>query len=154
MTNPRVLLIDLDGTLCDCDDRVRASLNREGKLDYDKFFVPELVFTDKINEWCWSIIKGLQILHANQLLTIILTGRDENLRPVTERWLRLHGVAYNELFMKPNNKAIYASVFKESIIRETILPKYKIFLAIDDDPRNVEMMKGLGITCLQVPRLL
>ena len=51
--------------------------------------------------------------------------------------------------MRENNDYTSGSEFKEKILNTSILFKYNVLFAIDDDDKCVEMFRRNGIICLQ-----
>ena len=80
---------------------------------------------------------------------IILTGRKDSSREITEEWLKTYNVPYDKLYMRENDDYTSGSEFKEKILNTSILSKYNVLFTIDDDDKCVEMFRRNGIICLQ-----
>jgi uncharacterized HAD superfamily protein len=75
---------------------------------------------------------------------ILLTSRNEKVREGTETKLRKEGIYYDKIFMRPNNDYREASALKKETLHE-LQKEYNIVLFVDDDLRNCEVAKDLGI---------
>lgn len=91
------IIVDVDGTLADCDRRRRLAALPRGKLNWSKFFNAELV---KQDEPVVPVIKTVRALRAAGHRIALLSGRVDTLRRTTETWLRDHGVEYELLRMR------------------------------------------------------
>ena len=80
---------------------------------------------------------------------IILTGRKDNSREITEEWLKTYNVPYDRLYMRGDNDYTSGPEFKEKILNTFILPKYNVLFAMDDDDKCVQMFRNNGLICLQ-----
>lgn len=139
-----VIISDLDGTLCNIDHRLHHVQN--GKKRWDLFFkeIPE----DKLNLWCSDILFGLNRTTQNAL--VFSSGRSEQSREVTEKWLKQYGFNYHQyLFMRPLKDSRKDSIVKEIMLEFEIKTRYIPYLVIDDRKQVVDMWRKHGITCLQ-----
>lgn len=127
---PDVVLCDLDGTL--------ALLN--GRNPYDA----SLCEDDVVNEVVRSILAqcGAYI--------ILVSGRGEQHRPQTERWLTKHTIVYSQLFMRKEGDSRKDAVVKHEIYQQHIEGKYNIKYVLDDRISVVTLWRSLGLTVLQV----
>lgn len=73
------ILYDLDGVIC--EDIKEAP----GTVDYER-----------------ALQSATLLRTPNSAVDVIITGRTENYRETTEKWLKKHGI-YNKLIMKPIN---------------------------------------------------
>ena len=62
----KAIIIDLDGTLCDCEHR-RKFKEGSNKIDFGHFLDPENVAKDPLNNWCRELIYGMDKLEYNIL---------------------------------------------------------------------------------------
>lgn len=133
-----VALIDIDGVIADDRHRVPFALRKE----WVEYFAPERVSADGV----WLPGKDLvSALSRNGVEIRYLTGRREDLRPVTEAWLRDNGFPDGPLYMKP---------FPQEGVENPTLAKYKAdkiqalraaegrhFVLYDDDPEVVRYVR-------------
>lgn len=140
-----IVFCDLDGTVA--DNSHRTGFIQSTKKDWDAFYSPELIAKDSPISSATRALK--RMMEMQGLLLYFLTGRPEKTRQATVEWLRLHApsaVATSPILMRPDGDFRKADVYKEEHIQRvnTLYPnRVKIF--IDDDLRNVDMYKRLGI---------
>lgn len=139
----KTILIDLDGTVCDTRHRDRL-INRSGDTDWLAYSmecagdrpIPGVV---RLVNW----IAGLKV---------ILTGRHEEARRLTERWLARNGVGYDELIMRPIGDRRENVALKVAEVRKLRRRGFDPILAIDDYPKVAEAFASLQIPTLLVAR--
>ena len=136
----KAVIFDLDGTLADTEDpNAHHKENHEGfrrhALGADA--IPKMV--DKVRK---AKDKGRDV--------VILTARSAHYRKDTKTWLNEHGVPYDALFMRPVDDDRKDKVVKKSLLKEEILPNFKVKKAYDDKKKNVKMFKREGIDAKQV----
>lgn len=122
-----VIVFDLDGSLCYANTNRN---NERGYFDWDK------VYKDDINQ---IVAEQIKFHKSKGRKILIVTGRDASCKAMTEDWLAIHGIEYDELFMRPENNYEKDSVIKKRIIENDIEPNYNI-LAWFDDRRQVRDM--------------
>ena len=138
---PNAIICDIDGTL--------AHMN--GRSPYDTSRYSE----DTKDDFVHSLFATLCTRYLAE--RIIVSGRSEEFREVTEQWLHDHGVTYKHLYMRdPNRKdekgnRINDAIIKREIYEQHIAPNYHVVCCIDDRNRVVDMWRNeLGLICLQV----
>ena len=119
------IIIDLDGTLANCDHR--RHFVECAEKDWKTFLSDEQVLKDKPNKWCVSIMDAFKF----KAFVIIVTGRMEQSGPATRKWLKKHKVHYEMMFMRQNQDYREDRIVKEEILLNK-LDKYNILFAIDD----------------------
>jgi predicted kinase len=130
---PYAIICDLDGTL--------AIIN--GRNPYDA----EKCEQDIVNAPIASILEQYKRIHR----IFLVSGRSEQFRPQTERWLQKHGLGgYDALYMRPDGDARKDALVKRELYKQHIQGKYNIRFILDDRNQMVEMWRSLGLTCLQV----
>jgi len=91
--------------------------------------------------------KGVDVLSRLNLRPIIITGRHEVLRNMTEQWLRMYNIPYSELVMMTFKKFDRNEYIKFKIIEHKRRP---IKFALEDKASLVTIMNGTGIPTFQV----
>ncbi len=88
---------------------------------------------------------------------IIVSGRSEEFRDVTEKWLEDHCVSYTHLYMRnpkrrdDKGNKVNDAIIKREIYEQHIAPHYQVICCIDDRNRVVDMWRNeLGLKVLQV----
>lgn len=139
----RAIIIDLDGTLCDPSQR-RHFVESKPK-DYKKFY--DNLINDKINVWCLRILEKFADTHE----VLLVSGRPDNYRKLTERWLGLWNVQYKpeNLLMRKEGDYREDFIIKQEIYDNSIKGKYIVEFAVDDRKQVVDMWRENNIVCLQ-----
>lgn len=132
---PDCYVFDIDGTL--------ALRKNRGPFDWDKvgFDWPHEPVVKLYRE---RFMRGF----VGNLL--IVSGRDEICRHATEAWLKVNGIFYNDVFMRPRGDMCQDAIIKEEIYREHIAGKYNVLAVFDDRNQTVAMWRKLGLPCFQV----
>ncbi len=139
----RAVIIDLDGTLCNIEHR-RHLLESK---DWSAFFAE--MDKDTVNQWCkeliWSCLESRWSL-------IFVSGRSEDYREVTERWIEDHAVPSSmhwTLFMRPSGDYRKDAEVKKEIYIRDIEPRFDVIFCVDDRQQVVDQWRELGLVCLQ-----
>jgi len=130
------VIFDIDGTLAVMGDR----------SPYDG----EKVWMDSLNR---DVSAALDAHWSFGSKVIIVSGRDEIYRDVTEKWLADNGVQYDELYMRPTEEGQKRedSIIKYELFNKYIRPKdYRILGVYDDRHRVLRMWRELGLTTFHV----
>lgn len=136
-----ILIVDLDGTLCNIDHRLHYVKN--GNKDWKNFF--KEILNDTPNKWCLDLVEKFN----KQYSIIFCSGRSDNERKTTEDWLNTHLTHSYELYMRNRQDYREDSIIKEIILDFEILTRYKPYFVIDDRQRVVDMWRKRGLVCLQ-----
>ncbi len=139
----KAIIIDLDGTLADCEHRKQFISG--SKKDWKSFLKDENIIQDKLNAWCASIITNFK----NSYKIILVTGRNEFTRKITQEWLATHDQYFDELFMRKDRDWRQDAIIKEEIYRLHIEPKFDVLFCVDDRKQVIDMWRKLGLVCLQ-----
>ncbi len=140
------VIIDIDNTLCISNERFQLATKPNGKIDWDIAHNPELIENDKPNFPMIDLAKNYK---QNEFEVIILTGRPESVREVTQLWLAKYHIEYDELIMRSwEDNFLKAPIFKKKMFETKI--KSEVFCAFDDDEEIVQMWNQLGITAFKV----
>lgn len=143
MKAPDVIVVDLDGTLCDVEHR--RHLVKGPRRDYERFHA--LCVEDPPNKWCVKLIETFQ----NAGFTIrIVSGRPTSVDKETREWLRcalpsMKNVTV-ELLRVPGDHTPDVEL-KRAWLRAQ--ERERILMAVDDRRRVVDMWREEGVTCLQ-----
>jgi predicted kinase len=130
------VIFDIDGTLAVMGDR----------SPYDG----AAVWKDAPNH---DVATALTLHREAQHTIYIVSGRDEEYRDVTEKWLDSHGLKYDGLFMRPTEQG---DKREDSIIKHELFNKYirplghRIVGVYDDRHRVLRMWRKLGLTTFHV----
>jgi hypothetical protein len=133
MKNHECILVDLDGTLAHHRDRSIYDLTK--------------VDSDEIDEMVHRVIKGLA---WDGVMIIILTGRDESCRGLTERWLQQHAVGYHALFMRAAGDKRSDVTIKTEIFQKHIEPNFCVKSVFEDRPKVCRAWRDIGLQVFQL----
>lgn len=131
-----------DTILCDIDGTIAL---RGERSPHDH----EYSIEDTPNWPIIHIVTAFSIWYGYQV--VLVSGREEKFREVTEYWLRTHRVFPSApLIMRPAGDNRSDEVVKRELYEKYIAPEYKVIVVFDDRNRVVKMWRELGLTCLQV----
>jgi predicted kinase len=131
---PAAVMCDIDGTLALHDGR--------GPYDFER------CVEDKLNA---SVLRALWSFRlANDDRIILLSGRQEEYRPHTERWLAQHQVPYTELHMRPAGDRRRDDIVKAELFDTHVRHRYAVRVSLDDRDRVVALWRRMGIPTWQV----
>ena len=134
--NKATVVVDIDGTLADIGHRRHHIEGRRKK--WGKFFkemdrdlpIPEVA----------AKVRALSQDHT----IILVTGRPDDYREVTELWLKQHKIPYQELYMRRAGDFRPDDIVKQEIL-DRHLKKEEIKLVIEDTPRVIRMWRRNGL---------
>lgn len=141
------IVCDLDGTLC--DEGHRSQFANAGQ--WEEYH--SLCHLDKPFE---DVIKVLHALcDENDLSLLIITGRTDNYREKTRRWLNDEaGILPEELLMRPFGSYEKANVLKlqqlEAFFGGKDAALAQVLLVLDDSDKVVQAWRDYGLPCWQV----
>ncbi|HWY36202.1 MAG TPA: hypothetical protein VNX68_16270 [Nitrosopumilaceae archaeon] len=130
----KAIISDLDGTLALLGGR-------------DPYKQQSRLMEDIVNEQLLNVIE-LYLSQGYELL--VLTGRDEEHRALTEEWLALANLHPAEMYMRPWGNYDNARILKEWYLENVIQQKYEVVLAFEDLFAIAQMYRKHGIDCWQV----
>ncbi len=139
------IVMDLDGTLCDCSHRVHLAQAKQ----WDEFHagIPD----DKPNQ---EVVKLLERFTEYEVL--LCTGRDEKYRDPTERWLHDNGLSQyiTAMVMRPDDDHSSDHELKPRLVDEFFGSRQAaldaVLLVLDDRDRVVEAWRDARFKCWQV----
>jgi len=136
------VVFDVDGVLADASGRqhLLSGLRR----DWDAFF--EACGGDPLIPEVGRLLSVLDPTMA----VILLTARPDRVRDTTVEWLDRNGLRYDLLVMRSGGDYLRAVEFKRRETRSLKAYGFDLRLALEDDPRNLEMFEREGVPCLYV----
>lgn len=139
------IIVDLDGTICDCTHRLNFIQNKP--KDFRSFYagIPD----DKPVQGLINVIN--EIWRKSEYGIIIVTGRPEYTKSVTMEWLQRNNVTYDDIFFRKKNDFRPDFEIKREILNN--IRSYQVYdpqIAIDDRPRNIRMFQEEGLIGLLV----
>ena len=134
----KAVIFDIDGTLADSKHRLQY-IEKKPK-QWDKFYSEAI--NDKYIPAVYNKYK--QYKKAGHKI-IILTGRSEVSRTVTEEWLHKKEIQYDLLLLCPDKLTNTPQHKVKETMIETLLPFYKITVAYDDNQLMQEVYDKFSI---------
>jgi ribonucleotide monophosphatase NagD (HAD superfamily) len=145
MNRKYIYIFDLDGTLSDGTHRLHLLPKKDLHLTESWTAFNMAAGDDAPIE---DTIAVLNALSSRKAVIIILTGRSDEARSITQKWLSDHGVKYDYLIMRASHDNRKDTVIKEEELRKIGLDR--IIAAWDDSPTVIAHLRSLGITTYQV----
>jgi len=141
---PKAFLVDIDGTLAHMRDyRGPFDWAKVDKDDVDSI-IADIVNTLTDN-YSWT---GHPVYTA-----IVMSGRDESCRDLTQTWLHFHGIQHDHLFMRPANDMRPDNIVKAELFDNYVRDNFDVQFVIDDRRQVVEMWQRMGLKVLNVAGL-
>lgn len=137
MSLPRAIICDLDGTL--------ALLGDRSPYDTGK------ALEDALNHPVANVIEVYAHQDRFDVRLILLSGREDRYRGVTEEWLKKHKIThYEALFLRRSGDRRKDFVIKQEVYEREIKNKYDVLFVLEDRDQVVKMWREIGLTCFQV----
>jgi FMN phosphatase YigB (HAD superfamily) len=139
----RAIIFDLDGTLA--DNEHRQHLVRGDSHQWDEFFsgIKDDIPNQPIKEM-YDVLRS-----SGRYACILVSGRPDTYREVTEKWLGQYGIGYDLLCMRKVDDRRPDYQIKKDILADLRSKGYEILLAVDDRTATVRMWRENGVMCLQ-----
>lgn len=127
------VIFDIDGTL--------ALMGKRGPFDWLS------TYKDDVNQ---IVAEHLEFHISKGRKVFILTGRDEVCREVTEDWLDLHELDYDELYMRPKDDYRKDTIIKKEIYKREIEGKFNILAVYEDRISVSKQWNDMGLFVFNV----
>ena len=137
------VLFDIDGTLADIAHR-RVFLDQP-RPDWASF--NDAMGDDTPNAPVVALYRSLW--NAGTYDIILVTGRNECFRKITEQWLAWNEIPFGRLIMRADKDNRADHMIKEEILHSLQAEGKNIIFTVDDRQQVVDMWRRNGITCLQ-----
>ena len=135
-----IVIFDIDGTLADVSERIHHL--RKSPKNWPGFFAG--MAQDMAIH---AMVRLCNLLFDAGIRIVLCSGRSEEHRAVTEKWLEREGVQYHELRLRKNRDSRSDVVAKREMLQG--IDKKKILFVVEDRSRVVEMWRAEGLVCLQ-----
>lgn len=139
------ILCDIDGTLADIEHRRHFVRGEREEQDWKSF--NNAMGDDTPNAPVVALYKTLWNSGAYEI--ILVTGRNESSRKVTEQWLIWNEIPFDRMLMRGDKDHRADHIVKEEILQTLQAEGKTILFTIDDRQQVVDMWRKHGITCLQ-----
>ena len=142
MDRQRAVIVDMDGTLCDVSAVVHLQAEPDGFTAFHDACA-DCPPHRAVVEWCVEH-------HGRGHAILVLTGRDDWSRELTEQWLSEHlPIPIAGLHMRGDGDFRSNIVIKREI-HSQLAQIFDIRAAIDDDPEIVGLWQEVGIPVAMV----
>ncbi|MEV6330080.1 AAA family ATPase [Streptomyces sp. NPDC051909] len=131
---PTAVLCDIDGTLALRGDR--------GPYDFTRCDL------DLLNPPVRDALRAFRAAHRDRI--VLLSGRSEDHREITEAWLARHEVPYDELWMRGSDDGRSDDLVKAELFDTHVRPRYAVRVSLDDRDRVVAVWRRMGLPTWQV----
>lgn len=128
-------IVDIDGTLAHMNGMRSPFTENSGEY-----------LTDTVDAVVADLVS---LLYEQDHNIILLSGRGEQHRIVTEAWLR-NFVRYDRLFMRPERDNRKDYIVKAELFDKYVRHNYNVVGVLDDRDQVVKMWRSIGLKCLQV----
>ncbi|HSK87824.1 MAG TPA: HAD family acid phosphatase [Anaerolineales bacterium] len=135
-----IVIFDIDGTLADVSERIHHL--RKKPKNWKAFFGG--MAQDKAIH---SMVRLCNVLHAAGIEIILCSGRSEEHRDETTKWLAEQGVNYHDLLLRKDHDRRSDTLVKREML--AAIDKSKVLFVVEDRSRVVEMWRSEGLVCLQ-----
>lgn len=135
-----IVIFDIDGTLADVSERIHHL--RKKPKDWNAFFGG--MAQDKAIQ---SMVRLCNLLYASGIQVILCSGRSEEHRDETMKWLEQQGVNYHDLLLRTDRDRRSDTMVKREMLSG--IDRDKILFVVEDRSRVVEMWRSEGLVCLQ-----
>lgn len=97
-----------------------------------------------------AVINVINLLHASGVKVFVTSGRDEVCRDITDKWLKLHNIPFDGLFMRKQNDQAPDDIVKAEIFEQEFRGKFNIVSVFDDRGRVCRLWYALGLDLFRI----
>jgi hypothetical protein len=138
------VIFDIDDTISNSTHR--AHLIDKSPKNWDLYF-EQLVNDSPIT----STISVLKALCAEGHRIILVTGRPEKYKHITNLWLASHSIPYDALYMRSKEYMYISNAeIKNMLLQKLKQDGFNPQLVFEDNPKAIEMWNKNNIVTLQV----
>ena len=139
----KIVVFDIDGTLANIEHRRQWVANKPKNW---KAFNAAME-RDTVHE---DIAEIMDVFAARDCKIILCSGRGEENRAVTEKWLQDNDLPYNALYMRPEKDHRKDSIVKVELLDQIRKDFGEPYLWFDDRTQVVDAIRAQGVRVLQV----
>lgn len=120
-----IVILDIDGTPADVSERLHHIKKKPKDWDWDAFFlgIPQ-------DKTIHSIVRLCNILYTSGIKILLCTGRGEQDRTETVKWLAQQGVNYHELIFRRDGNRRSDVIIKREMLAG--IDRSKILFVVED----------------------
>lgn len=144
MFTGKVIVFDIDGTLANCDHR------RHWVATKPKNWAAwnGTMHMDTVHEDIAWMLQQFSDLPNTRI--ILCSGRGEETRAVTEKWLKDNYIHYDALYMRAEKDNRKDSIVKVELLDQVTAEYARPWLWVDDRQQVVDAIRAQGVRVLQV----
>lgn len=128
---PDAVIVDLDGTLCDIGTRHP--------------YHGHLCDTDIPHNAVLSLVNSLS---RDEVAIILLSGRNEDARTATVKWLKDYGVSWDRLYLRATDDWSPAESYKWGVYESVIAPAWNVLFMVEDHLPTARLFRERGVPVL------
>lgn len=133
----RCVIVDIDGTLAH---------NLSSRNIYDLSRIKD----DTPDPFITCLVDSIFETYSYYVDIIIVSGREDVSRKITEEWLENNTIPYTKMYMRKEGDRRDDTIVKEEIFHEFIEPNYAVLGVFDDRPKVCRMWRKLGLNVAQM----
>ncbi len=139
---PEAIIVDIDGTV--------AHMAGRSPYDYTQ------VHTDTVDEHIKWLVNHVWDYGDPIVDVLFVSGRDDECREATVKWLADNDIHCDELYMRPTGakdergNKLPDYLVKYDLFNENIRGKYNVRFVLDDRDQVVNLWRAMGLKTLQV----
>lgn len=137
------VIFDIDGTLADV--RHRRAFLEQSPPDWKSFHAAMGDDTPNAN----IVLLYQTLWESGRFDLILVSGRHESSRALTEQWLIWNGMEFGRLLMRRDGDSRADHLIKEELLDQLLAEGRTIAFTVDDRQQVVDMWRRRGLTCLQ-----
>ena len=140
-----IIVVDLDGTLCDSAHREHLARAKE----WEQFH--SLLGEDDVHDDVFRLLASVWLEHE----IVALTGRNEKFRPATLAWLEKSSAdhMFADILMRPDDNYESDHDLKPRLLDEWLTANGHnsddVWVILEDREKVVEAWRNLGYSCWQ-----
>jgi len=140
-----IYIFDIDGTLADLSHRLHYIQTKP--KDWDSFF-KACLFDEPIED----VIRVCRHLQKSGAEIVLLTGRPDNTRIDTVRWMNAHNIIYSDLLMRTTGDRRSDTIVKSELMDRFMVkyPHTTLMGIFEDRKQVVDMYRNRGFRVFQV----
>lgn len=141
----KIYICDIDGTIADLSHRLHFIQGE--KKDWRSFFA-----ACPNDQPIWEVIDTIQMLASAGASIVMVSGRSDEVRSVTEDWLYRFKVPWTNLFMRKAGDHREDNVVKSEILDQILVDVNinQIVGVFDDRKQVVDMFRKRGLKVFHV----
>jgi len=125
-----IYIFDIDGTISDATHRLHYLQTHP--IDWTSFFKAAAADSP-----VYPMIAIAQALDKQHHRISVITGRSDEIREITERWMNLFRMPFNDLLMRKEGDHRPDTVVKSELLDRLLKPR-----AAAGDPSHVSVVRG------------